>query len=261
MASTLVAPLSSLLNSSTLDDHEESLKQANAAIKKNKTNQDAQHRRVVALLKLDRFEDALDALKEGGEGLAARCVLENAYALYKTGRLEEAAAVVRGQSSDLPGIKHIAAQVAYRAERFEDAAGIYKDLSSRQGDYDGEENDLRINVWATEVQQDWQEGVRGKRTMKRKPGREDLETFETVFNVACGYIAAGELTAGNLLLKRARDLCEAFDELTDEEKRAEVLPIMVQQIYVLTRLGKLEEAEQLQKHIEVAGYVLRQFLH
>jgi signal recognition particle subunit SRP72 len=47
-------------------------------------------------------------------------------------------------------------------------------------------------------------------------------------------------------------LCEALDELTDEEKRAEVLPIMVQQAYVFTKLGKLEEAEALQKMINIA---------
>ena len=79
------------------------------------------------------------------------------------------------------------------------------------------------------------------------------------YNAACGCIARGDLATGSVLLKRARDLCEALDELSDEEKRAEVLPIMVQQAYVFTKLGKLEEAEALQKMINIAEYVLGRF--
>ena len=41
------------------------------------------------------------------------------------------------------------------------------------------------------------------------------------------------------------DLCNALDELTDQEKVAELLPITVQQLYVVSKLGKMEEAEKL----------------
>lgn len=69
--------------------------------------------------------------------------------------------------------------------------------------------------------------------------------FETAFNAACGSIARGEYAQGQVCLKRAKDLCNALSDLSDEEKQAELLPITVQQVYVLTQLGKLEEAEQL----------------
>lgn len=41
------------------------------------------------------------------------------------------------------------------------------------------------------------------------------------------------------------DLCNALDDLTDQEKIAELLPISVQQLYVVSMLGKTEEAETL----------------
>ena len=254
MTSKPSVTLTSLLNSSTIDDHEEVLKQANAELKRDRTNQDALHTRVVALLKLDRFDDALRALDDGGNKLAERCVLEKAYALYKTGQLEEAAKIVEGSDQKSRGIKHIAAQVAYRAENFEDAADIYRELSLQVGIIEGEENDLRINSSAVDVQLEWQGNGEKVDKSRKKPGREDLEAFETAYNAACGYIARGELGAGGLLLKRARDLCEALDELSDEEKKAEVLPIMVQQAYVFTRMGKLEEAESLHKMINIPEY-------
>ena len=45
------------------------------------------------------------------------------------------------------------------------------------------------------------------------------------------------------------DLCNAFDDLTDQEKTAELLPISVQQLYVVSMLGKNEEAEKLASDI------------
>lgn len=44
---------------------------------------------------------------------------------------------------------------------------------------------------------------------------------------------------------RLQDLCNTLDELTEEEKTAELLPISVQQLYVLSKLGKPEETEIL----------------
>lgn len=255
MAPNPTAVLSSLLSSSTIDDHEERLKQANDDLKRDKTNRDALYNRLVALIKLDRFDDALRALNDGGDKLGTQCALEKSYALYKTGQLEEAAKVVRETNEDSRGLKHVAAQVAYRSERFEDAARIYKELSGQSGAVEGEENDLRINISATEAQLEWQGNGEKIERSSRKPGREDLEAFETAYNASCGYLARGDLGPGGLLLKRARDLCEALDDLSDDEKKTEILPIMVQQVYVLIRMGKLEEAEVLQKMIHITEYV------
>lgn len=249
MASNPAATLTALLRNSSIEDHEEVLKAANAALKSSKNNPDALHTRVVALIKLDRFDDALRALDDGGDKLAEHCVLEKAYALYKTGKLVEAEELTH--KTNKRGLKHVAAQVAYRAEKFEDAAKIYKELSAQEAAIEGEENDLRINSSAVDAQLEWQGNGDKIEQSRKKPSREDLEAFETSYNAACGCIARGDLGAGTVLLKRARDLCEALDELTDEEKRAEVLPILVQQAYVFTKLGKLAEAETIQKMINI----------
>ena len=45
------------------------------------------------------------------------------------------------------------------------------------------------------------------------------------------------------------DLCNALDDLTDQEKIAELVPINVQQLYVVSKLGKIEEAERLSSGI------------
>ena len=93
-------------------------------------------------------------------------------------------------------------QQRYRAEQFRRAAAIYEELSQNNEHYRHEENDLRINSWATDAQLHWigeSQYVRHDR-----PSREDLESFETAYNAACFNIAKGALAQGEVLLSRAK---------------------------------------------------------
>ena len=65
--------------------------------------------KVVALLKLDRYEDALRVFEEGGDALKKRAALEYAYTLYKTANLDEAIEVVSQVANDR-GARHLEAQ-------------------------------------------------------------------------------------------------------------------------------------------------------
>jgi len=260
MADPAIAALNLLLRRSSVDDHDEALKLANAAIKAAKGSSDdfatAQHTRVVALLKLDRFEDALRTIAEGGTNLEKFCLFEKAYALYKTGDLQAAEALVQGAGPGR-GLEHVAAQVAYRAEKFEQAASIYTALSTGGArEQYREDNDLRINLSAVHAQLEWQGKGWAVPEAKKQPGREELEAFETAYNAACGCISRGDFAKAAVLLKRSRDLCEATEDLNDDEKKAELLPIIVQQAYVYTRLGKLDEAANLHKSIDLSEQVL-----
>ncbi len=101
--------LSALLQSSTIDDHEEVLQACNASLKQSKNDLGIQHVKVVALLKSDRYEDALRVLDEGGDELTKKAGVERAYALYKIGELAEAKEIVNGIANDR-GARHVEAQ-------------------------------------------------------------------------------------------------------------------------------------------------------
>ncbi|KAK3100964.1 Signal recognition particle subunit SRP72, partial [Teratosphaeriaceae sp. CCFEE 6253] len=156
----------------------------------------------------------------------------------------EAADIAR--QGDGRGYRHIAAQASYRTEEFRRAAELYRELGSSLED--DAEADLRINAGAVDAQLEW--AGHGDVVRNKKPSREDLEAFETAYNAACGSIARGELGQGEVLLKRARDLCNALEDLSEAEKKAELLPITVQQVYVLARQGRTAEAEKLAQSIE-----------
>lgn len=143
---------------------------------------------------------------------------------------------------------------AYRSENFAQAAAIYRELARDVAE--DNEYDIRINSGAVDTQLEWT--GQGELAQNKKPRREDLEAFETAYNAACGSISRGELGQAEICLKRAKDLLNAASEedLSEEEKKAELLPITVQQVYVLTQMGKVDEAEQLQTTVPFAESVL-----
>ncbi|KAJ5583551.1 hypothetical protein N7535_002171 [Penicillium sp. DV-2018c] len=239
--------LASLLQRASIDDHEEVIQSCDAVLAKSKSDLKAQHIKVVALLKLDRYEEALKIFEAAGDGLKNSAGLEYAYASYKCGKLEEAIEALTRTASGR-GASHLEAQVRYRTENFRRAAELYEELS-KDTSYSQEDNDLTINTWATNAQLQW----KGEPEFIRHDqlSREDLESFEITYNGACLYIAKGAFREGGILLGRAKHICRTSEDLSPEEKNAELLPIAVQQLYVLIRLGKLEEAEEVLKDIAV----------
>lgn len=240
------AALSALLRDATIDDHDEILKAANAALKANKSDELAHHTRVVALLKLDRFDDACRAISEGGIKLEASCVLENAYALYKLGSLEEATSVIASAGVQKRGLSHVAAQIAYRAEKFDETQSIYNRLLA--ADSDEETNDLRINIKAAQAQAEWK-GVSLPCSLEPE---KVPETFELCYNAACASIAKGSFQMASKLLQRALALCDASDELTEADKEEERKPILAQQAFIVAKTGNTDRARDMYNSLEIS---------
>jgi len=234
-----MASLARLLRAATIEDHEEILNAANIALKDSPDDASVHRARVVALLKLDRFDDVLRVLDGTSEKMRAACVAERGYALYKGGKLEEARACLPSQlagAEESLAMSHLVAQVAYRSENFKYAHEIYQHLASRVGQGSLEERDLMINTTAALAQLTWQN--RGAADIA-VPGK--LDTFELAYNAACAAIACGRLPRASSLLERATRLCDSSD-LSDSEKQAEMVSIMAQQAYVYSLRGMKAEA-------------------
>ncbi|THX95542.1 putative signal recognition particle protein [Aureobasidium pullulans] len=244
----MAATLASLLGQASITDHHQVLSACEAALSKSKNDVQAQQVKIVALLNLDRFQDAIAAVEAGGEEIKQNARLEYAYALYKNGQPGKAAEVARQDASESDrGLRHVEAQASYRHQDFERAAELYRKLSAQRGAVHNEDMDLRINTGATYAQLEW--AGRASADAPQKPAREDMEAFETAYNAACQSIARDELGQAEVLLRRAKELCEA-SEMDQEEKDAEIVPISIQQLYVLIRQGRLEDAQSLAATID-----------
>lgn len=222
--------------------HDEILEAAQDALKKSKTDEHAQRTCLVALIKLDRYDEALHLLNTAGSALPSQAPLEHAYVLYKAGQPREALKIAQshGKTRDF---QHMLAQAAYRAEEFELARDIYARLSA---DGSEEDSDLRVNRGAVDAALCWT----GKSAVigDKKIEREAFEQYDTAFNAGSEAAAKGDLKQALMFLSKARDLCLAAD-MNDDEKADELATINVQILFVLYRLGRTEEAQSLATQI------------
>lgn len=245
------AALNTLLKAATIDDHDEILDKASEALKSSPKDANLRGAQIVALLKLDRFDDALRVIETAGPDLQRTFLLERAYALYKTGKLAEARECLRpAVSSNEIAAMHLDAQVAYRNEQFGEAYAIIAELLSLPNEND-EGHDLRINLSAICAQVIHQGGELADPSLDEG----EPDTFELAYNAACISIARGRLERGVRLLSLATRLCDAFDDLSDEEKQVEMVPILVQQAYAYSRLGMHKEASDVYQSIDSSLYV------
>ncbi|KKF96127.1 Signal recognition particle subunit SRP72 [Ceratocystis platani] len=230
--------LAAALKAATLNDHEAILDAANASLKTSKNDTFANHTRIVALLKLDRFEDVLRTVSGLGENIKSQFSLETAYAMYKLGQLDDAAQVLSTCTPKTEAVQQLEGQIAYRAERFEDAWKMYNSLED--GNYS---DDLYINKTAVLAQLGWQ----GKGSDCCVANPKTIIAFEVAYNLACLQISKGNLMSALHLLQVSKKLCDELDDLSDEEKQSELVPILIQQVYVYSRLGFIERAKELQE--------------
>ncbi|KAI9811674.1 MAG: Signal recognition particle core component [Phylliscum demangeonii] len=253
MSTPALRSLAALVRQTTIDDHDAILIAANRVLKDSPSDINTLHIKAVALLKLDRFHEALDLINAGGSALQDRARSARAYALYQSYPWSRDGELWQEPTSRV--LKHIAAQAWYRSgeygsDEFSRAADIYDELGEESAGAENEDGDLTINRRATDALLQWNGLARQAR--KSKADGEDLERFETAYNVACSCIARGEYPQAGFLLSRAKDLCEAREDLSPEKRKVMLLWIALQHLCVLSRLGKSEEAQKRSKDLSIA---------
>jgi signal recognition particle subunit SRP72 len=121
---------------------------------------------------------------------------------------------------------------------------------------------LRINRAAIDAQLEWT--GKGHLVGKKRHTKDDLEVFERSFNAACASIARGEFRHAEVLLNRAKrmyshiaatlthlELCSASEDLDDELRKSELLPIAVQQAYVLARMSRDDDVAKFYEAVRL----------
>lgn len=240
----MTSSLASLLKKSTLDDHEALLLASEEVLQSSPTDSQALQVKAIALVKLERYADALKQFSQT-QSLQADLPEAYAYCLYRSGNFEDAvkaASSVKGSR----GAQHVTLQAAYRAEDYRAAAQAYSEISKTS--IATERFDLRVNKLALDAEALWLEALSSASVPRATT--DDLSAFETAYNAACISISKGQLAEADILLKRAINLCEHHEELSSDDKTLELVPLKAQRIFVLQRLGKAGEASALAQELE-----------
>jgi len=235
-------------------EHEKAVRVCNKILNSCPKDETAFHCKMVNLLQLGKFKDAL--LQMETQAALAEMVdlsFEKAYCLYKENRYGAALAVLDMAARTTPaGLKHkeLRAQIFYRMERYKECMSVYRDIikNTAVGD-DDFELERMTNLAAVVVHLNAQ-GEPQPVPETTAPGD---DTYEMIYNKACCLLANGEFQEAEELLKAAEKNCLDFlkkeandEELDQEEVDQETGIIRAQRAYAIQKQGTPDREKEAQ---------------
>lgn len=198
-------------------------------------DEDAARCKVVALIKNDNIERALQTIQELSRRIHFDFSFFKGYCLYRQNKLDEALESLKGQEGN-SGSLLLESQILYRLGKFDASADIYQKLLRSKVD------SLEINVIAGLVSAGRASEVQGIIDSLRVKA---TSSFELAYNTACSLIDRSKYTDAEQLLLSARRVGQETlmeENLADDEIEIELAPISVQLGYVQQILGNTQEA-------------------
>lgn len=232
-----------LAKADTSGDYDKALKTANRILRNFPKETLAFKCKLVALIQLGNFEDALMLIKRTPPHHMGDCVFEKAYIQYRLNDNDGAMETLSKADADDIRCLELKAQLLYRAERFNEAAVIFKRLlKDHSDDYD---EVRRANLIAVVTQLHANGHPQALSTK--------LDTYEQLYNGACHLIEAEKYSQALAYLEEAEKIFNATlieEGLTEEEIEDELSVIRVQEAFVLQKLGRVEEALRIYVRIQ-----------
>ncbi|XP_071533763.1 signal recognition particle subunit SRP72 [Panulirus ornatus] len=192
--------------------------------------------KVVALIQLDQFSEALTAVTKSKFGV--ELAFEKAYCEYRLNQVAAAYDTICKAAEVSPRVQELQAQILYRLERYDECYDVYRDIiRTTSDDFDLERE---TNLTAVAVNR----SVEG--TNDDDSVDVDDSSYELLYNGACHLLAAGSLEDALTKLQAAETLCRTYltqeEGATEEEVNDEAAIIRVQQGHCLQLLGREREA-------------------
>ncbi|KAI8051283.1 hypothetical protein BDF22DRAFT_692999 [Syncephalis plumigaleata] len=233
-------------------DYSRVLECCDQLLKLDSQDTDALRAKLVTLIRLDRYHEALKFLDIGmPPAMARERVFERAYCLYRLERLADVEALFKtvDVTTSLQ-LTHLKAQVAYKMEDFPAAIKLYTILVDNTEKDNPNYSDLIANLIAAKAAASVSGTKLNQKQLQVKPN--ELETYDQLYNAATLSIANGHLVAAETLLRKASEVCRNSlleQEYTEEEIQEELVTIMAQLAYVDQLIGKSSEAHTIQQKI------------
>ncbi|KAJ3315723.1 Signal recognition particle core component [Blyttiomyces sp. JEL0837] len=235
------------------DDHASVLTACDKILKHSKNDLDALNIKVIALIKLDRFEDAVHVLDKAPSALQEELAYEKAYCLHRLQRNEECLKLIAHIRSQVGNIvwnelDSLEMQTLYKMEEYAKAA----DLAANVYDH-SDENDFYYGEILANLTAAWTGCAYTGQSFNRKDdvNENSAVTYELPYNLACFYIAEGELSQAEKMLAIAKDRCKniLMDDF-DEGLQSELAIIIAQLAFVHQMQGKKLLAQESFKALE-----------
>lgn len=243
----LFEKLSTLLGNS---NYAKALKIIDQVLKVSPNDEDAQRCKIVSLLQVGQFDDAIKLLKAGR--LADSMPFEKAYCLYRLSRFTEALDALKSVSESQAAAKlQLEAQLHYRLGNAKQCIQAYDAVYQK---HKVDSLEVKSNILAAYVDAELAGQIPELMSNMRITAK---QSFELGFNKACGLVKTGAYAAAEKELLMALKLGKETlyeDGYTDAEVAEELAPLTVQLGFVLGADGRAAEAlERCEEVLKQAG--------
>nr|CAD7568768.1 unnamed protein product [Timema californicum] len=215
-------------------EYEKALKAANKILQQRADELKAFHCKIVCLIQLSRFQDALKAIVKEPK-LSLELVFEKAYCQYRLNQPQEALKTLDSGLTLSSKLKELKAQILYRLERYEECFDVYRDIIKNSNDDYEEERETNLSAVIANICHD-------------DPNRDVPQlrehTYELSYNSACQLVGRGQYGEAERKLKATEKLCrDSIDEEDEGDIEDELGIIKVQLAYCLHMQGREKEAQ------------------
>ncbi|XP_039283174.1 signal recognition particle subunit SRP72 isoform X1 [Nilaparvata lugens] len=219
-------------------DYERALKSAHKVLHHYQDEEKAFHCKIVCLIQLSRFQDALQAFSKQPK-FAESMIFEKAYCQYRLNNTLDALKTVESCNEVTLKIKELKAQILYRLERYEECFDVYRDVVKNSNDEYEDERETNLSAVIANL------SIEG--STKEVPELRE-QTYELAYNAACSLIGKKQFLEAERKLKVAEKLCRESleqEDATEEEIDEELGIIRVQQAYCIQMQGREKEAQAI----------------
>ncbi|KAI2801867.1 Signal recognition particle core component [Blomia tropicalis] len=234
-------------------EYEKALRTTNKILELSKDNQKAIHCKVVSLIQLNKFEEALNFLDKLDDEIKSKLNFEKAYCEYRLNKVDEALKTIKNSDSDDFGVKELEIQALYRVEEHEKCYSNYIDLIKNSSDDYEDERYANLTAVLSGL-------LAEKANFKSDLLDLNENTYEIIYNKACVLLSTGEYHAAIKKLNQAEckmneskiTSCRKFledDGASEEEIESELAIIKAQLAFCQQKLGKTELALKLYNNI------------
>ncbi|CAG8508862.1 9469_t:CDS:10 [Ambispora gerdemannii] len=245
---TILQLFSEIDRSTNQGEYNKALKSIDKILKLNAKDFDAIHCKAISLIRLEKYQNALEFLTKNVP--EDKLVAVKAYCLYRLNQWGEVLNLCRkykGAENEEMGLWHLEAQAAYRMEEFSDSLEIYYNILQKKDKKDDSYSDILTNFIAAKSALLFSGGQPNEK-YTLADNVSSSNTFELAYNTACSMIAQGRLKQAENLLKTAKIVCRkslSQEDYSEKEIERELATIIVQLAYVHQLQGRINEATDL----------------
>ncbi|KAI9321659.1 hypothetical protein BX666DRAFT_1904325 [Dichotomocladium elegans] len=248
MASSVQTLFAELKKTIAEGNDELTLQICDKIIKENAADQTVLHCKAVTLIRLGRYNDALQLIARKFKGSDIDLSFEKIYCYYRTNQFQAAFELlneIKTRSSN-PGLLFLEAQLLYSQDKFTECIRVYEMLLQQTNKSDPVYEEIQVNLLAAKAGLAF---TAKKAVLASEPIELSASAqYEVAYNAASLHLARSELGEARKQLEAARKACNdrlKEEDMSQEEIDEELAVIATQLAYTYQIQGRVEEAMEI----------------